>query len=804
MRVYIDGTDITGTIIDRSISISREMQERIDSLSFMIGDETRPEDYDDVKCYNAWPILAVSGTQITLEYDYDINEKTSMFAVGDILTIDINETTELEKTITAVDRGSANHILLTVSPSGSDGTVGAYAGILEFGGNIIANEDENQSLLTNRSVSVSCLDYTRLFDKELLNDTYTDKDARYIINDFCNVTINYNLEIAEMEYDDSTDLQATWAAAGDASNREWYTADYREGTGCGKFTWVHSGGTATFTATISSRNGSDFTGVASGTPTKGVLGFHIRASDYTGITSIRIKIGSSTSDYAYWDLTPDDNNWDFPIDGVGLRFIDATIVGTPVWTAMDYLAVVVTETGSGNILLDGFRLLEEEFFRHFPYVEESTAFEDVRFSWTRPVSGMQKLADSLGWYWDIDYRRFIHFYANTELAAPFNLYAGSNNFDDLRISYDLSRLMNRILVLGGDETTTTQYSQIVEGDDVTREWIMKTRFEGLEVMLDDGSVTDTMEAGTNTTTVNATAHGLVEGDYIVNRTRSNAVRKVLTVPSANQFTVETVTGQTLGDTFSTFVAQTVAIEYINEDTGNDYMSSFVEKSIRAAEATATLTAGEFLHFRYYQVIPILVKRTENVSVANLKSTLGYTNGIIDGQPISDASIKSRAAARDLCLGMLNKYANVVLSATFKTGVHGLLAGMYITITDTLSSNRDVDQSFVIQKIRIKEVAYGELEYIVTCSSLLFGIVELLQQLLKQSSGIEIDEDAVIDNVEDAAETIYVSDTGTPAVDDNKQEETIYASDFEDESVYEPPFTYGSDPNNAIYNLSSYG
>ena len=49
-----------------------------------------------------------------------------------------------------------------------------------------------------------------------------------------------------------------------------------------------------------------------------------------------------------------------------------------------------------------------------------------------------------------------------------------------------------------------------------------------------------MEATTTTTTVKATAHGLVTGDYIVNRTRSNAVREI-TYVDANTFTVSAVT-----------------------------------------------------------------------------------------------------------------------------------------------------------------------------------------------------------------------------------------------------------------------
>jgi hypothetical protein len=109
------------------------------------------------------------------------------------------------------------------------------------------------------------------------------------------------------------------------------------------------------------------------------------------------------------------------------------------------------------------------------------------------------------------------------------------------------------------------YSQVVEGDGVVREWIMKNKFKGLSVKFDDGSSTDITEAGTNTTTINATGHGLEIGDYIVNRTRSNAVRRVLTTPSLDSFTVEAVTGQTNGDTFSLFVAKLVGVEGINQE-----------------------------------------------------------------------------------------------------------------------------------------------------------------------------------------------------------------------------------------------
>lgn len=65
------------------------------------------------------------------------------------------------------------------------------------------------------------------------------------------------------------------------------------------------------------------------------------------------------------------------------------------------------------------------------------------------------------------------------------------------------------------------------------------------------------------------------------------------------------------------------------ETSYDYMSNFNEKSIKSSSSEVTLPAGSFLLFNYNEVVPILVQRTDNVSVALMKSVLGYTDGIFD-------------------------------------------------------------------------------------------------------------------------------------------------------------------------------
>ena len=129
--------------------------------------------------------------------------------------------------------------------------------------------DKNDGLLANISFDVTALDYTRVFDKELLNDTYENVDARYIVNSFCNTTINRNQEIDNFSYANTTALRAAWVESGDGGNPTLDTSDFRESTGAGVFDWIFSGGTATFTNAITAVDISQFTGATSGSPTKG-------------------------------------------------------------------------------------------------------------------------------------------------------------------------------------------------------------------------------------------------------------------------------------------------------------------------------------------------------------------------------------------------------------------------------------------------------------------------------------------------------------------------------------------------------
>ena len=67
-----------------------------------------------------------------------------------------------------------------------------------------------------------------------------------------------------------------------------------------------------------------------------------------------------------------------------------------------------------------------------------------------------------------------------------------------------------------------------------------------ELLVTKNGVEDIADVGTTETNITMTGHGLVNGDWILNKTRYNEYRQV-TVVDVNNITVTTITGQTIGD-----------------------------------------------------------------------------------------------------------------------------------------------------------------------------------------------------------------------------------------------------------------
>lgn len=752
--LYINGSDRTADLEENTLRKTNQIQQRSDSMSFTIFQGTQPAENQDVRFFAGDTIASAAGATITLNGYFE--REIKQFFPGQVLFIRIGDADEEKCTVLTYDEATLT-LVLTAAPSGSV-VAGDKIGELRFGGVVAAPEDRNVTVLANLEYDIEVVDHTKFFDHKVVSDTWADVDSRYIINDFVNTTVNYNAVLDTMSYADNASIQAEWIESGTGNNPTVDTSDFLEATASGVFSWTGSG-TATFSATPTSSDLSDLTGAASGTPTKGSLMIWLEPADYTKITSIKLRVGSDSSNYAEVTLdVPTSNSWQYRSKALTA----ATIMGTPVWTAADYIAVVIAETGSTSIKLNGFRLNAQNSFTLYN-VESSPVFTDFRSPQLKPTSLMQILAKAWRYIWYIDYEKDIHYVDSETMSAPFALTDSSNNFTNLKRRIDQTQVGNRVIVRGGEKTSSSTYAQVIPGDNSKREWILKNKFNNLSVRIDDNSLTNSAEVGTNTTNIKITAHGFSTGDHIINRTRANAVREI-TVVDANNFTVETVASQTSTDSISHFKpTEDIGIEGLVDESTVEYVYNSNEKSVRASTNTATLPTTSFIRFSYNERVPIQIQYTDSAN-ANALKALGFGDGIFDLDPITDKNIQDTNTAIALAQAKVADYANPIITGSFRTDWNGLKAGQQLSIQDSV---RGIDTAYLIQSVKCSQAGGQYSDYFVyevSFGTTLFGFIEFYQKLLATKDAIEANVDDIVDTYVTADEIVTSDDVDNVAAD----------------------------------------
>ena len=799
---YINAIDRSGDVEANTFSKQGQIQQRTDVCSFDVFQGTKPEENQDLKIYDGATVLSHAGDTIVLKDTYEL--EVNAFRTGQFIWLKIGDSA-IEKAEVLTYTESTKTIVLTASPDVSL-SADDQIGELIFGGTIAQVQDENVVILENIIYKITGTDYTRIFDKKRVSDTWEDEGSRYIINDFLNTTVNYNSTIDNLSYANATAIRAEWIESGDGDNPNVDTANYLESTSAGVFAWTNAGGTALWSATPTSKNLSQFFGVSSGQPIEGFLMLWGQTTDQAKITTLKIRLGSDSSNYALFTFELTDSE-DFQY--MKSRGVDAVVTGTPDWTAADYCAIEIVETSDGTINLNGIRVNDDSSFTCFN-VESTNNFDDYRSPHLSPAKLINQIAKSWERIWYIDYERDIHFKIKENTVAPYSINDTSDNFTNLKMTVDTSSLGNRIKIFGGEKISDSEYTEIKEGDSARREFNLTSKFSGLVITLDDNTSTDLMEAGTTTTNITAGTHGLVTGDYITNRTRANAVRKVTKVDNDN-FTVEAVTAQTNGDTFSKFAtAKTSGIEGLVDETTVDYVYNSNAQSVRATDSEDTYDSGDFLKFTYYERLPINIEYTDSAS-ANALKALRLGDGIFELDPISDRNIQDDATALSIAQAKVQEFGNPIITGTFKTDQKGLDTGQLLTIVET--TNRSISAEYVIQTIRTKQKEGKFKDYLtfnVQFGTTLFGWIEFMQKLLANGEDVELNTDSVVQTFAVSYEDVECADVNIATLGGilvAEEDEDIECSDVN--ATYKNANNWKFEPSTgqpvkSRFNLASFG
>lgn len=778
---FLEGVDQSTNVSEATLNCTNQLQQRSDQARFEMRN-TKPVVDDTVNIYFTDKVSSSSSATVVLQGLFEPN--TNIFYIGQEIWLRPQTATEEKAVVLSFNEST---LTLTLEAAPTVALVnGDLIGQMVFAGFIAVVQDKNLQTLQNLLWDVTVVDFSKLFDAKVVTNSWVNKDGRYMINDFVNQYVNYNATLDTMYYTGTAVLtanqvlQAVWhGITGDATLPTQDTVNFIEGSAGAKFAWTNSGGAASWSATLVAVDVSDMVGASHGQPNAGQLMIWPDFTDVTKVTSLKIRIGSSVSNYIEVPFTIPTISSDFVYTSALLDTI--TPVGDPNWRSVTYAQIYVNETATGSMTLNGLRVNSNSAFT-LRQVSKTIAAADYRASQVKASELMNRLAQAYQFAWFVDYDQDLFFNPIETLPAPFSITDTSNNFTNLRITTDVSNLGNRIIVNGGLAPSVSRYAQVFPTNSIAREWALQAGPSSLTVLIDDGLSTQAAVVGTNSTTV-VLGHTstFVAGDNFVNVTRGNVIGEILTVVSTSTFTVTTIPNQTATDVISFFeLSKTAGQEGTDVEASFDYMYSGTKQSVRSSSQTGILLTGQFIRFSYFQLDPILVQYADGVSVSALKA-LGLGNGVFDLAPIVDSTITDSTTALLTAQAQVSQFSNAVINGTFTTIQKGLRAGQILTINQ--ATQRNFNNNYLVQKVDFKQRGgrYQDyIEYTVTFGTTLFGFIELMQKALRKQNTFGADTtNQSITLIVSGDEDAIASDVNTVALDGiNKvtNTETPVASD----------------------------
>lgn len=217
----------------------------------------------------------------------------------------------------------------------------------------------------------------------------------------------------------------------------------------------------------------------------------------------------------------------------------------------------------------------------------------------------------------------------------------------------------------------------------------------------------------------------------------------------------------------------IGVDPLEEIDTYDGLHNFQEKFVRFRDDKIP-TAGSSVKIMGNPYLPVIVKLRDNSSIANFSATEN-NNGIYE-YLIVDKSIKSKEGARQRARAELLAYSSTLVEGEFVTYTDGLRSGQKINVQSDL---RGIDADYIINKVTMMPVGtvsddsirFLYVVSLVTTRS--FDHIALLRKLLEEKNKeIVIAEDEVLDQIENADETLIVGESVTFTAE---QREYVWAS-----------------------------
>lgn len=193
------------------------------------------------------------------------------------------------------------------------------------------------------------------------------------------------------------------------------------------------------------------------------------------------------------------------------------------------------------------------------------------------------------------------------------------------------------------------------------------------------------------------------------------------------------------------VAQTVGVDFLDQDASFNCLWNYSEKYIRFVNAPASAAA---IVVSGTPLIPIIVQIQDDNSIAKYGGVYEFS--------VIDKTIKSIEEARQYANSQLEAYANKIAEGSFETYESGLRSGQIIAIQSDI---RGLNSNFLIQRVTLNMRTPTEGIWNVELATLrTIGIIDFLQNLLlSQDQQITVAENEVLEKSYMVNETAQVTE-----------------------------------------------
>lgn len=242
------------------------------------------------------------------------------------------------------------------------------------------------------------------------------------------------------------------------------------------------------------------------------------------------------------------------------------------------------------------------------------------------------------------------------------------------------------------------------------------------------------------------------------------------------------------------VAQNFGEDPTDEETGNDYMYNKAEKYVRVIDADPAPSAGIAIEVSYKYNVPVIVLLQSASSVVAMTALEGGDG--LHEFTIVEASIKSKAEARQRALKELAEYANPIVNGEFITRTGLLTGGSIFQPGQELTINSpswgiSTDTKYLIQEVIITLVEDGstiEYNYIVRFGGRLLDAVSFLESLAGKEDPLLATEE--IDTIKGVTEEVNITELIERDSLLKEVSETVTIAENISKINQTPPFEYG--------------